>query len=91
MTWRSVGLATLAWIGWSGAALADERDFYTDRPGKDTPSCTLDPGRLQIEASVDFTTAWQPSKNSEIDLSTYVGVNHATPRIELAVGTARRF
>ena len=50
-----------------------------------------DPAGHQTQASVDFTAAWQPSKDSEIDLSTYVGVNHATPRIELAVGTARCF
>lgn len=52
MAWRSVGLAALALMGWSGAAHADERDFCADRPGKDTPSCTLDPGRFQIEAGL---------------------------------------
>ncbi len=52
MAWRPIGLAALALIGWSGAAQADERDFCADRPGKDTPSCTLDPGRFQVEAGL---------------------------------------
>lgn len=52
MAWRSAGLAALAVIAWSGAARADERDFCADRPGKGTPSCTLDPGHLQVEAGL---------------------------------------
>ena len=50
-----------------------------------------DPSAHQTQASVDFSAAWQPGRNSQIDLSAYVGVNHATPRIELALGVAHRF
>ncbi|NIJ32237.1 transporter [Sphingomonas oligoaromativorans] len=52
---RRWGLAVLAMCGlagFAGQARADERDFCADRPGKATPSCTLDPGRFQIEAGL---------------------------------------
>lgn len=50
-----------------------------------------DPSGHETQASVDFSAAWQPGKNSQIDLSAYVGANHATPRIELVLGVAERF
>ncbi len=38
----------------AGPAWADDgpRDFCSDRPGLGTPSCTLDPGRLQVELGI---------------------------------------
>ena len=48
-----LGLALAA-----GPALADEaeRDFCADRPGKGSPTCTLDPGRFQAEAGfIDYS------------------------------------
>ncbi len=50
-----------------------------------------DPAGHQTQASVDFSTAWQPGRNSQLDLSAYVGANRATPRIELVLGYSRRF
>jgi hypothetical protein len=50
-----------------------------------------DPSGHETQASIDFSAAWQPSKNRQIDLSAYVGATHATPRIELVFGVAQRF
>jgi len=50
-----------------------------------------DPSGHTTQASIDFSAAWQPDKNRQIDLSTYVGANHATPRIELVFGVSQRF
>src|SRR5882757_1126068 len=36
----------------STATRAEDRDFCPDRPGKGSPSCTIDTGRLQIETSL---------------------------------------
>jgi hypothetical protein len=46
-------LLTLALVALaSGASAADERDFCAQRPGKATPPCVLDAGRLQIETGL---------------------------------------
>ena len=50
----AAGVALLA----ATPALADEaeRDFCADRPGKGSPTCTLDPGRFQAEAGfIDYS------------------------------------
>jgi outer membrane putative beta-barrel porin/alpha-amylase len=41
----------------AGPALAQdaEREFCADRPGKGSPTCTLDPGRFQAEAGIDYS------------------------------------
>jgi hypothetical protein len=50
-----------------------------------------DPSGHTTQASVDFSAAWQPDKNRQVDLSAYVGATHETPRIELVFGVAQRF
>jgi hypothetical protein len=54
-------MALRIWSGFAAAALiaslasaahADDRDFCADRPGKGTPTCTLDPGKAQFETSL---------------------------------------
>ncbi len=50
-----------------------------------------DPAGHQTQASIDFSAAWQPNKDSQLDLSTYVGANRATPQIEMLLGYSRRF
>lgn len=50
-----------------------------------------DPSGHETQASIDFSAAWQTGKNSQIDLSTYFGATHATPRLELVVGVSERF
>jgi hypothetical protein len=50
-----------------------------------------DPSSHATQASIDFSAAWQPDKNRQVDLSAYVGANHATPRIELVMGVSERF
>ncbi len=50
---RAIALALLTG---STPALADMRDYCPDRPGIDTPPCTIDPGRLSVELSgADWT------------------------------------
>ena len=50
---RAVVLALLAG---STPALAAPRDYCPDRPGIDTPPCTIDPGHLSVEMSgADWT------------------------------------
>lgn len=44
-------LGILAALALTGVARAQERDFCADRPGKGSPPCVLDKGRLQIEVS----------------------------------------
>lgn len=45
--------ATLMITGFlASAAWADDRDFCADRPGKATPTCTLDPGKFQVEVGL---------------------------------------
>jgi hypothetical protein len=50
-----------------------------------------DPSGHETQASIDFSAAWQPDKNRQFDVSTYVGANHNTPRIELVLGMTERF
>lgn len=50
-----------------------------------------DPSGHQTLATVDLNAAWQPDKNSQIDVATLVGVNAATPRLELQLGYSHRF
>lgn len=45
-----IAAAAIALAG--GAAHAEDRDFCPDRPGKGSPACTIDTGRLQIETSL---------------------------------------
>jgi len=40
----------------AGAAQARERDFCADRPGKGSPPCVLDKGRVQVEVSAADAT-----------------------------------
>jgi hypothetical protein len=52
-----------------------------------------DPSGHVTSASFDLTAAWTPAaaKDLQLDASAYVGLNHATPDLELAVGVAKRF
>jgi Putative MetA-pathway of phenol degradation len=66
----------------------DLRDFCADRPGKGTPACTLDAGRIQAEMSlVDLTHDRSPQTNTDTtlvgDLLVRVGI---TDNAELRFG-----
>ncbi|CAN5524086.1 hypothetical protein BH10PSE4_BH10PSE4_46400 [soil metagenome] len=52
-----------------------------------------DPSGHVTSASFDVTAAWTPTavKDLQLDASAYLGLNHDTPDLELAVGVARRF
>ncbi|MNL64366.1 hypothetical protein D3C87_1885720 [compost metagenome] len=52
-----------------------------------------DPSGHVTSASFDLTAAWTPAalKDVQLDASAYVGLNHDTPDLQLAVGVAKRF
>ncbi|MEG8033472.1 transporter [Sphingomonas aurantiaca] len=60
-----IGVA-LASLGLSGAAAAQEREYCPDRPGIDTPACTIAPGRISVETSLaDWTRDDQPGSRED--------------------------
>jgi hypothetical protein len=60
--------AVLAMLASAGHA---EREFCADRPGEATPACTLDPGTLQVEASL---ADWSHSRDAEdVEDQTLIG------------------
>jgi opacity protein-like surface antigen len=69
------------------AVPAQARDFCPDRPGLDTPPCTVDPGRLSLEASAgDWTHDDDPDTLTDTiligDLLLRYGIaDHAEARI----------
>jgi hypothetical protein len=75
-----LGLVLLA-----SPALAEDklRDLCAERPGLDTPACTVDPGHLQIEVGVgDWTLDKQPGSRTDTivagDISARYGVGDST-------------
>ena len=52
-----------------------------------------DPSGHVTSASFDLTAAWTPKSAPDLqwDAGAYLGLNHDTPDLELAVGVARRF
>ena len=75
-----LGLVLLA-----SPALAEDklRDLCAERPGLDTPACTIDPGQLQIELGLgDWTLDKQPGSRTDTivagDISARYGVGNST-------------
>lgn len=65
---------------WADGAL---RDLCSERPGLDTPACTVDPGHLQIEVGLgDWTLDQQPDSRTDTilagDISARYGVGGNT-------------
>jgi hypothetical protein len=52
-----------------------------------------DPEQHQTETSFDMAATWQPasSKDLQFDVGANLGLNHATPDVELYAGVVRRF
>ncbi len=50
-----------------------------------------DPLGHSTQATADFLLAWQPIRNWQFDVSTYVGLTRNTPDVELLGGFTRRF
>lgn len=46
----------------SAPALADERAYCADRPGQATPPCTVEPGRVMVEAGI---ADWTHDRNAQ--------------------------
>jgi len=71
-------------------AMAEDklRDLCAERPGLDTPACTVDPGHLQVEVGLgDWTLDKQPGSRTDTiiagDISARYGVGEST---ELRLG-----
>ncbi len=62
-----IAIAALALAaGLPGAAFAQERDYCPERPGIDTPACTMAPGRVSVETSIaDWTRDDQPGSRED--------------------------
>ncbi|GHC95153.1 transporter [Novosphingobium pokkalii] len=64
------------------------RDLCSDRPGLDTPACTVDPGRLQMELGLgDWTLDRQPDQRTDTITAGDVLLRYGvTPTTELRLG-----
>lgn len=82
---RHAGYALAIGIGRSVGPVALGVELWADRDEE--------PSGHVSSASFDLTAAWTPAsvKDLQLDVSAYLGLNHDTPDLELAVGIARRF
>ena len=83
-----VALAALSGLSFPGTSTAQDREYCPDRPGIDTPACTIAPGKISIETSIaDWTRDDQPGSREDSILSgdtlVRVGVGEA---IEARIG-----
>ena len=63
---RSGVMLLAALIGLPAAASAEDRDYCPERPGIDTPPCTIAPGRVSVEtAFADWTRDDTPDTRSD--------------------------
>jgi hypothetical protein len=59
-------LLGIALASLSGAAMAQDREYCPDRPGIDTPACTIAPGKISVETSIaDWTRDDQPGSRED--------------------------
>ncbi len=82
---RHVGFGGAVGVGRAFGPVALGLELWADRDE--------DPSGAVSLASFDLTAAWTPAsvKDLQLDASAYVGLNRATPDLELAVGVAKRF
>ena len=80
---KGFGLLALAMLGATPAMAADLRDLCSDRPGLDTPPCTVDAGHVQVEMGIaDWTRDTQPDSRTDTtllgDTLVRIGVGRST-------------
>ena len=82
---RHVGFGGAVGVGRAFGPVALGLELWADRDE--------DPSDPVTAASFDLTAAWTLAsvKDLQLDASAYVGLNRATPDLELAVGVAKRF
>ncbi len=82
---RHAGFGGAVGVGRSFGPVALGVELWADRDE--------DPSGHVTSASFDLTAAWTPDalKDVQLDASAYVGLNHDTPDLQLAVGVAKRF
>jgi hypothetical protein len=72
----------------SGAAMAQDREYCPDRPGIDTPACTIAPGKMSVETSIaDWTRdpGWSSREDSILFGDTLVRIG-VSDSIEARIG-----
>lgn len=64
------------------------RDLCSDRPGLNTPACTVDPGRLQVEVGLtDWTLDKQPDQRQDTIEAGQIQLRYGvTPTTEVRLG-----
>jgi hypothetical protein len=82
---RHAGFGGAVGVGRSFGSVALGVELWADRDE--------DPSGHVTSASFDLTAAWSPKSVPDLqwDAGAYLGLNHDTPDLELAVGVARRF
>jgi len=82
---RHAGFGGAVGVGRSFGPVALGVELWADRDE--------DPSGHVTSASFDLTAGWTPAalKDVQLDVSAYVGLNHDTPDLALAVGVAKRF
>jgi len=82
---RHAGFGGAVGVGRSLGSVALGVELWADRDE--------DPSGHVTSVSFDLTAAWTPKSVPDLqwDAGAYVGLNHDTPDLELAVGVARRF
>jgi hypothetical protein len=50
-----------------------------------------DPGGYTTQALAGLSIAWQPGEGTQVDAGTNLGLNHASPDVQVYLGVARRF
>jgi hypothetical protein len=82
---RHTGFGGAVGVGRSFGPVALGAELWADRDE--------DPSGHVTSVSFDLTAAWTPAaaKDLQLDASAYVGLNHDTPDLELAIGVAKRF
>lgn len=84
---RRHALALVSFLG-AAAAHADPRDFCPDRPGRATPPCVTDVGRLEVETSfVDWSLTRAPDTSADtIFISDLLVRTGLTRSVEARIG-----
>ena len=83
--------AILLMIGiFASPATAEDRDFCADRPGQATPPCTVEPGRVMVEAGlVDWTRSHDASARTDsFTLGDFLVRTGVTQSAEIQIGWA---
>lgn len=83
-----LGAATIALTGTAARADPELREFCAERPGLDTPACTIDPGHVMVEIGLgDWTLDRTPYARTDTILAGNILVRYGLdPTTEVQLG-----